>query len=220
MKIRAVAFDIDGTLYPNYLMFLLTFPSFLKHPLLVYHFSKIRKEIRNTEYNVDFRTKQAELLAASMKIRPEQAGEKLQKQLYDSWDRAFRKLRPYRHVRSFLETLKRKGFRTAVLSDFPIGNKLQYLGLDIAWDAVISSETTGYLKPSRVPFDYVAQKLGTANKEILYVGNSYKYDIIGARAAGMRTAYLGRNGSGKEADFIFSDYKDLEKQLFFASEAG
>ena len=36
----------------------------------------------------------------------------------------------------------------------------------------------------------MAQKLGVPEDKILYVGNSVKYDVIGARNCGMKTAYV------------------------------
>jgi putative hydrolase of the HAD superfamily len=53
-----------------------------------------------------------------------------------------------------------------------------------------------------------------APERILYVGNSVKYDIIGAKRAGMKAAlvcpsWLKRCSHNGNADFIFSDYRQL-----------
>lgn len=214
MKYKAFGFDIDGTLYPNHFMYWLSMPTFLKHPVLVSHYGKIRKQIRKLDYTGDFRTVQAELLAKSMNISVEKALLKLENDLYSSWDHTFRRIKPYRYVKQFILNLRNKGYRTAALSDFPIGKKLQYLGMADLFDVVFSSEDSGYLKPSPVPFQLMAEKLGYSINEILYVGNSHRYDIIGGKNAGLLTAYLGKGGKDISADYIFTNYKDLENQLF------
>jgi len=216
MKIRAVGFDIDGTLYPNHRMFIHTFPSFIRHPMLVWHFSRIRKQIRKEDYHGDFHAKQTELLAESMKISRTRAARILKENLYDEWDNYFRKLKAYPYAKEFILNLRSRGMKTAAMSDFPIGRKLEYLGLDDIWDAAFCTEDTGHLKPSPVPFIKMAELLKIENNQILYVGNNYKYDIIGAAEAGMKTAYLGRKNAGYSADFYFESYKDLENQLFSA----
>jgi putative hydrolase of the HAD superfamily len=53
-----------------------------------------------------------------------------------------------------------------------------------------------------------------APERILYVGNSVEYDVRGAKAVGMRTALITlwprkRRAQNAEADFIFSDYRQL-----------
>ena len=65
--IKAVAFDLDGTLYPEYRMLFPTLSVALRHPKLLYYFSRVRKEIRLKSDNTNFRRTQAELLAKYLK---------------------------------------------------------------------------------------------------------------------------------------------------------
>jgi putative hydrolase of the HAD superfamily len=52
-------------------------------------------------------------------------------------------------------------------------------------------------------------------EEILYVGNSYKYDIDGAKAQGLAAAHLTKSAPwNSAADFSFSDYRELRKWIF------
>ena len=49
---------------------------------------------------------------------------------------------------------------------------------------------------------------------ILYVGDSLRKDIEGAKRAGLRTALLSKKeGSGSE-DILFRDYSELDRVLF------
>jgi putative hydrolase of the HAD superfamily len=91
------------------------------------------------------------------------------------------------------------------------------LKLDVEWDLAASAEDVGYLKPNPEPFIYVADKLDVPVRNILYVGNHYDYDILGANKVGMKTAHLSRRRrNGTHADFTFASYKELHKQLIDA----
>lgn len=217
--IKAVGFDVDGTLYPNYQMFLCSLPSFLSAPRLMYYFGQVRKDIRQIDYDEPLHTKQAQLLANKMGISEESARERMERHLYHRWEHSFRCINPFRQVRETLLALKRNGILLGALSDFPIKNKLKFLKLDDLFDFSLSSEDTGYLKPNPIPFQQMIREFGIAPDEILYVGNSYKYDVIGAAAAGMRTAWLkplfSKHGSSSntQADIIFSSFNDLRIRI-------
>jgi putative hydrolase of the HAD superfamily len=64
----------------------------------------------------------------------------------------------------------------------------------------------------------LARKMALPPEQILYVGNSVSYDIIGAKQQGMKAALvvsplghrLGyRRRNTGNADFVFSDYRQL-----------
>ncbi len=215
MAIKGIAFDIDGTLYPNRQMFLLSLPSFLRNPHLVWHFSRARKAIRKVETIADFRKLQAEMIAQSMDRDFETVYSRVEAQLYKNWERDFRFLRPFPHVKSLLEELKARGdLKLGVLSDFPVQNKLSFMNLSGYWDVAFSSEDVNYLKPRPEPFQALADRMGLAPEEILYVGNNPRYDVGGARGVGMKTALLGRHPDHGGADFVFTDYRRLREYIF------
>ncbi len=213
MEIKGIGFDIDGTLYNNAFMYLCTIPSFIKYPRLVWHYSRARSEIRNIRPITNFRRTQARLVAESMGVSEVFARVIIEKRLYQDWVRLFRIIRPLPGLKNGIADLKKAGYKLGVLSDFPVQNKLKFLGLG-DWDCSFSSESTGYLKPHPEPFLELADRLGLKPQQILYVGNSYSKDIIGASSVGMKTAHLSLkpNPDGK-ADFTFSRYADLFKYI-------
>jgi len=214
MDIKAVGFDLDGTLYPNYRMYLHSVPFFLAHPRLVRHFGKVRRRIRTIRPIEDFRKLQAELLAESLRIPVQRAARLIEETIYEQWQGTFRRIPAYRGVRATLEALLSNGLRIAVISDFPVERKLRYLGLDDIVECAFSSEETGYLKPNPEPFLELSHRLGLSAGEIMYVGNHYKYDILGAKEAGMRSAYLsGRRSADSEADITFASYEELRDSI-------
>lgn len=210
MDLKAIAFDLDGTLYPHYMMYLASLGLGLRHPRLVWHFGRVRSEIRKVRPIDDFRAVQARMLADRMGISEEEARSLIEEKIYTRWEQSLRRLRPYPHLREVLSALAEDGYRLAVLSDFPVVAKLEFLGLDGFWDVAMCTEESGYLKPNPEPFLLLAERLGFVPEQILYVGNSYAYDIVGGHAAGLRTAHLVRRPpKGSIADVSFSTYPEL-----------
>ena len=204
MDISAVAFDLDGTLYPYSMMYRLSVPLFLRHPRFVYHFGRVRREIRDVARMTDLHATQAGLLALRMGLNEDTARRRIDRVIYRQWVEMLAGIRPFSDLTRELELLRRRGIALAVLSDYPVERKLGYLGLQGFFDCAFTSEDTGHLKPHPAPFTELAARLDLAPERILYVGDRYWYDITGAREAGMRTAFLGRDAG--EADIRFRTY--------------
>lgn len=63
--------------------------------------------------------------------------------------------------------------------------KIDVTGIAPYFDEVIMSAQTGYQKPDKRAFEYVADRLKLKCEECLYVGDVYFNDILGAHHAGM-----------------------------------
>jgi putative hydrolase of the HAD superfamily len=228
--ISAVAFDLDGTLYPNFRFYRRLLPFLLKHGRLLAAFGKARNVIRreqklNPSSSIsDFYRYQAQLTANILKVNSPEAmaliGEKIEKLIYRGWEGYFTSIKMFPGVRELLTELRSAGLALGMLSDFPPQVKLENMGISGFWNVVLCSESTGALKPASKPFIDLANALGVPPEQILYVGNSYRYDVIGAMRAGMKTArivnyfccerLLSGIFTGKpSADFYFHDYRQL-----------
>jgi putative hydrolase of the HAD superfamily len=220
-NIGAVAFDVDGTLYPNYRFYLRVLPCVASHPFLLAAFYKARKKIRRTGVAENsFYDIQAALCAEELKATKKDGGagkikSMIETQIYSAWEKLFDGIKLYPHVKASLDVFREAGLKLAVLSDFPLGSKLKYLGLGGIWDAELCSEELGALKPHPLPFRCLSESLGLPPERILYVGNSPAYDIAGARNVGMATA-LCRSRFGvrsRNAGFTFDDYRKLQEYV-------
>lgn len=213
-NIRAAAFDIDGTLYPNSSMYRATVGLVLRHPRLFRAFGRAREEVRR-EYPVqDLAARTAELTAEYLRWEVSRTEAAIRQVIYLQWERRLRTVSLYPGARELILWLRERGVPVATMSDFPTDSKLEILGLDGLWDVSFSSEETGYLKPRREPFERLVRELGVPAEEILYVGNSYRYDIVGADAVGLRTAHLTRRiPAHSRADFSFHVYADLKEWI-------
>jgi putative hydrolase of the HAD superfamily len=230
--ISAVAFDLDGTLYPNYRFYLRLVPFILKEQRLLRALGRARTILRRTAREREgehippedrFYHLQSRVMADILGDDPERIKNRTETLIYRGWEPIFTRIKLFPHVRETLGALREGGLKLGLLSDFPPEFKLENLNLGGVWDAVICSETTGRLKPDPVPFLELARRLGLPPGEILYVGNSVSYDIIGAKRLGMKAALvvprlaapklwkIKRSNGG--ADFVFHDYRQLRNYV-------
>jgi len=219
-NIKGVAFDLDGTLYPNYRINIRLVPFFLKEVRLISAFGRSRKIIRKEQAisalpQTDFYDYQAEITAKLLGIPADILKEKIDRLIYRGWEPMFKNINLFKGVTETIAALKKAGYKLGLLSDFPPEKKLEYLNLNGGWDAVLCSERFGALKPHPKSFLELAAAMSLAPEEILYVGNSRSYDITGAAGAGMKTAWIKNplfpgNGLKKpKPGFSFSNYRQL-----------
>lgn len=191
--IRAVVFDIDGTLYPVRRIVLRSLPLIVGHLKLFYAFGRARQALRREPPGPALRRRQAELVAPLLGVDAGEAERRVESVVYGQWPLRFGRLRPYPGVVHTLAGLRRQGLRLGVVSDSPFTReKLSALGLHDGWDAVVSADEAGALKPNPEPFLRIAQLLDVPLGEVLFVGNSYDRDVLGAHRAGMRAAHFTR----------------------------
>jgi putative hydrolase of the HAD superfamily len=222
--IEGVAFDLDGTLYPNYRLNIRLLPLALKEIPFLTAFSKVRKIIRKEQKNGivqydNFYKHQAELTAQLLDAPPELIKEKIDVFIYRGWEPLFKKVKLFKNVLETLTALRGAGYKMGLLSDFPPEKKIEYLGLSSFWDAVHCSEYSGALKPHPLSFVKIAEQMNLPPEKILYVGNSVSYDVAGASKAGMKTAWIrifplqNSGKKGPKPDFSFSNYRQLSDYM-------
>jgi len=74
----------------------------------------------------------------------------------------------------------------------PIAGALERAGISV--DAVLSCDAVRRWKPAPEPYRYAAQSLGVAVNDAVMIA-AHDWDLHGARAAGMRTAWVNRSGA-------------------------
>jgi putative hydrolase of the HAD superfamily len=77
--------------------------------------------------------------------------------------------------------------------------KIKTLGIEGLFDAIVISGEVGIYKPDRRIFEVLLARLGMEAHRTLYVGDSQEMDVAGAKSAGMRSAWVRRNGEGDPA---------------------
>ncbi len=234
MKYKAICFDIDGTLYPKAVMNRRLLALGFLHPHFSLCYNKMRKQLRQCQESLqgNLISKEATVIVKnSSKCKNQDikgetflaevalVKERLEKWIYAPMQRLYKKTKPYDGVVETFKTLKAKGLKIGVFSDFPLFKKLQSMGLEPYVDLAASSEDVGFLKPSVHCFDYLLYNMGIEGldrKEVLYVGDSYDKDVVGATKAGLTAVLVNAKGTKKEyplACEVFESWKDFDKWL-------
>jgi 2-haloalkanoic acid dehalogenase type II len=103
---------------------------------------------------------------------------------------------PYAETLPVLEALRSR-YRVGILSnadnDFLFAcverNRLD------GFELIVTSESAGVYKPHERIFHSYAEEAGLAVDEVLYVGDSQFADVVGAKNAGMRVAWVNRESA-------------------------
>ena len=221
-RFPAVAFDLDGTLYPDFGFYRQLIPFLLKESKFLRAFGKARDRLRREPKlpeSASFYRVQAQYISEILGQDPVLIEEKTEREIYRGWEPLFKKVRLYSHVKETLLAFRENNIRLGLLSDFPPEKKLENLGISGLWDAILCSEEIGRLKPDVLPFNELAKTMGFPPDVILYVGNSFSYDVTGAQKAGFKAAWIRPKGAylfpdykrERKADFVFFDYRQLRK---------
>jgi putative hydrolase of the HAD superfamily len=222
VSLRAVAFDLDDTLYPEHSYVRSGFKAVartLEHLLGEPRDSLLEEMLALLEING--RGRIFDLILERRGRHDVQVVKDL--------------VRSYRHhlpdiyldpvVPGLLVHLRSRGLKLGLLTDglrVMQRNKLNALGVVEFVDVVICTDELGgkdCWKPSPVGFQKLVECLGVGADEVLFVGNDPIKDIEGARAVGMRAAQLTAPGSPSGGGvFHISQLCDLIPLLLGAAE--
>ena len=127
------------------------------------------------------------------------------------------RLKPFPDVLAALERLRGR-YRLAILSNGDrdmLEAARPHIGFD--FDAVISVEDAGYFKPHHATYATACERLGADRASVLFVAN-HAFDCIGAKASGMRTAFIDRRrrpfgGSPHQPDLVVEDFAALARAM-------
>lgn len=199
--VRALLFDLDGTLYrqrPLRIRMALEFAlASLGAPLAVLRaargvalFRRAREELRDRVGGLE-------------RLQYEEAARRagVDEEQLERWVREWIEERPLRHLRrlraeglaELLDALDARGLRAGILSDYPARAKLEALGLRGRFDPVLCStdREIDAFKPNPRGFLRACQLWGVVPAEVLYVGDRADVDAEGARRAGMPCVLVG-----------------------------
>jgi 2-haloacid dehalogenase len=127
------------------------------------------------------------------------------------------KLKPFPDVPAALDRLRGR-YKLAILSNGdPDMLEAARAHHGIAFDHVISVAAAGAFKPHVATYRKAAEIVGLPMESILFVAN-HAFDCVGAKAAGMRAAFIDRRKRpfGRwpyQPDLIVSDFRELAETL-------
>lgn len=123
-------------------------------------------------------------------------------------------IRPYPEVIAMLETLKGQGYRLGIVSNWSwnLRDRVAQVGLDTYFEVVWASAYAGCNKPHPDIFYQALARMDSPPipDRTLYVGDSYRHDVVGARNAGLNPVLIDRDGSGRDRDcLVISNLSEL-----------
>ena len=104
------------------------------------------------------------------------------------------RLDPFPDVVQALSDMKSHGLKLFILSNGDpdmLAAGVPFSGTEHLWDRVMSVAEAGSFKPHYVTYTTAAKLVGLERQEILFVAN-HAFDCIGAKAAGLRSAFIDR----------------------------
>jgi putative hydrolase of the HAD superfamily len=113
--------------------------------------------------------------------------------LADYQQRCCQYARPFPGMADTLSTIRSKGLAIGIVTNGEAEFQWRHidaLSLRELVDAVLISEVEGLRKPEKALFVRAAARLNVAPTKCLFVGDNPTADILGAHAAGMKTAWF------------------------------
>jgi FMN phosphatase YigB (HAD superfamily) len=127
---------------------------------------------------------------------------------------------PREGARELLTSLRNAGVRTAIISNAIYHPFLEWClavhGLAELFDAVVTSASAGFYKSRVEIYQQTIDLLDVSSRGAIHLGDSYRYDVLGARRAGMGTAWLDLQreaGPGHLADLVTDRLTGLDARL-------
>ncbi|MFW9812989.1 MAG: HAD family hydrolase [Candidatus Thorarchaeota archaeon] len=127
------------------------------------------------------------------------------------------------NVVEVLESLTAKGKKLGVISNSFEGHAriiLTNLNLLHYFSTILDGESIQTYKPSRIPFEQAARNLNVDISKIVYIGDEYYADMVGAKRAGMTTIWINnrerslsdlveKHGVSSTPDYILESVSDM-----------
>ena len=204
--IKGILFDLDGTLYHQFplrilMMSLLLFkhinqPSQLIRKIkIIKQFRKSQELLRkNTDTSGNSYQNQILLTAKSSGETKEFISQVIA-EWFEKKPLNFIKLCRRQKMVNILSSLREKGYKLGVYSDYPANDKLKAMGIFDHFQVIVCSndpDVTGF-KPHTNGFGLAAEKLGLDPAEIIYIGDRPDVDGKGAKDAGMKYINISEN---------------------------
>ena len=191
--LRAVTFDLDGTLYhakPVRRRFAFSNMRALRAMRVR---QAVRAELRGQAFvtGEEFFVEETQRCAERLDLDLSSTRTLLDELFGPRLCRVLAKVGPRADARPTLEALLARGLAVGVVSDFAVDDKLDALGLaDLPFAARIAADACGALKPHPRAFIAAANLMHCRPNEILHVGDREDTDVAGAIAAGQHAYWL------------------------------
>jgi len=209
MKIKAVLFDLGGTLVKSS-----PIPEVMKRILETYGIKRSTEEIEQARKTAEKRVDIKELpvlgdefwfkwnahVLKHLEVHDNVSflAEKITKLWWH-----YAEVELYPDAEKTLKLLKQKGLKVGLITNGLVSDVREILpkvGLDGFFDVEITSDAVGKMKPSKEMFLQALKKLDVSPHEALFVGDMAEHDYKGAKESGLKALLIDREGNVEEED--------------------
>ena len=188
----AVTFDVDGTLYDLGRQRLRALPGLVRHLRVVQSWRRQVEALRGQRVP-DLHAEVHRRISDELGLPLDRVEVAVQRTLGAAWLGSFHEGTPLRGMKEVLEALDAQGTPRAVVSDLPGEAKLQAMGMDQGWVAIVDCSALGALKPLPDGLVAAATAMDVSPADILHIGDRDDTDGAMARAAGAALLLRGRD---------------------------
>jgi HAD superfamily hydrolase (TIGR01549 family) len=227
LPLKAIVFDIDGTLYRQSMlrraMLARLLTVYARHPLRGWRTAGVLRAYRHAQERLRSTATEGDISGAQITLTCQETHVD-RRSVLDCVSRWMEQeplqflpqcLQP--GVIEFLQACRRRGLRLGALSDYPAEAKLKALGLAAWFDVVLCAQAPdiNVFKPHPRGLLVALERLGSTASETLYIGDRADVDGQTAEAAGVRCAILTRRRarSARGAYIPIAGYSDLHDLL-------
>jgi len=224
-KVRAIVFDVDGTLYDqrrlHVFMLRALFSEFLRNPIkgrrsvrFLRAYRKAQEGLRAESEALDLSSRQLAIACRNTGLETLEASQILERLFH-----AAPLAHLHRFVRSgileFLLESRRRGVRLGVFSDYPAEAKLRAMSLIDHFDAIVSAadRDVGRLKPHPAGLERCLARLQVNPENAVYVGDRIGIDAECARRAGVCPIIV-ESHTTSDSCVMVNGFEDLRAMLF------
>jgi FMN phosphatase YigB (HAD superfamily) len=227
-RLKAIVFDVDGTLYAQAglrrAMFLQLLRAHLIRPWQGFSTFRVLGAYRRAQELLRESPVDGDLAMAQLQLACRNAGapEELVRALVARWmEQAPLPLLPRfmdPQLPMLLAAARERGVRLGVFSDYPAAAKLQALGLAEFFEVVLTAQdpAVNRFKPDPCGLREAFRRLGAEGDQALYVGDRATVDATAAEAAGVPCVIVNprRNVSAARSFSEVTGYAELRSLLF------
>jgi HAD superfamily hydrolase (TIGR01509 family) len=226
-RLKAIVFDVDGTLYAQAglrrAMLLQLLRAHLVRPWVGFSTFRILQAYRRAQEHLRETPVEGDLAMAQLQWACRRAGapEEVVRSLVARWMEEAplpllsRFMDPA--LPGLLQAAQQRGVRLGVFSDYPAAQKLGALGLSDFFEVVLTAQdpAVNRFKPDPSGLREALRRLKTEGAEALYVGDR-AIDAAAAEAAGVPCVILGprKNGGSARSFTEVASYSELHAILF------
>lgn len=228
MKLKAVLFDLDNTLY-NYdvlheISLKASFETFKEEFDLSFEDYKNLYEISRSEVHIELsgtassHNRVLYFKRLIEKVLPSFDPFLIMKLNDAYWETFLDHMTLKKDAKEVLDFLKKENIKIAIISDLTTEiqlRKIEKLGISEYIDLLVTSEETGVDKPHAIMFLKALHGLKINSSEALMVGDSVKNDIVGANSLGIKSVLVNTKEFRKEylcyhkPDYAINEFSEL-----------